>query len=285
MLPNLIETIEDVLINRLRTRYPMQWAESQTNWRTLPIFEFFPTADIAENEVWRIIFEVETRLSLPLFEQTDFFKIRPINLDADPLLHVVIEIAMFIEESQRREELVDYRSALDKSSPSRVKIFYATDRTQQRGLETSIGYSGGRSFDGKLFYGSSEVTVPAKHRLGKLERPSIFKLEFRKNRNKHFTVADLISFDEEEFIKQISTKIAASPSKDAFVFIHGYNVTFNDAAMRTAQLAFDLNFSGAPILYSWPSNGNFIDYMKDEAMAVPTRSCTSPRSSGLATTA
>jgi esterase/lipase superfamily enzyme len=35
--------------------------------------------------------------------------------------------------------------------------------------------------------------------------------------------------------------------KDAFVFIHGYNVSFEDAARRTGQFAYDLKFVGAPI--------------------------------------
>jgi esterase/lipase superfamily enzyme len=29
-------------------------------------------------------------------------------------------------------------------------------------------------------------------------------------------------------------------------------------------MAYDLNFIGAPIFYSWPSNGKMIDYLKDE---------------------
>ena len=43
--------------------------------------------------------------------------------------------------------------------------------------------------------------------------------------------------------------VSRSPRKDAFVFIHGFNVAFEDAVMRTAQIAYDLGFDGAPILY------------------------------------
>ena len=52
--------------------------------------------------------------------------------------------------------------------------------------------------------------------------------------------------------------------KSAFVFVHGYNVTFEDAARRTAQMAYDLGFDGAPVFYSWPSQGETADYMVDE---------------------
>ena len=33
--------------------------------------------------------------------------------------------------------------------------------------------------------------------------------------------------------------------RQAFVFLHGYNVTFEAAAYRTAQIAYDLRFDGA----------------------------------------
>jgi esterase/lipase superfamily enzyme len=50
------------------------------------------------------------------------------------------------------------------------------------------------------------------------------------------------------------------------VFIHGYNVTFEDSCRRTAQIAYDLKFAGAPIMYSWPSEGTVAAYVKDETV-------------------
>ena len=51
---------------------------------------------------------------------------------------------------------------------------------------------------------------------------------------------------------------------DAFLFIHGYNVTFEGAARRTAQMAYDLGFNGAAVFYSWPSQGTPTAYTIDE---------------------
>jgi esterase/lipase superfamily enzyme len=48
------------------------------------------------------------------------------------------------------------------------------------------------------------------------------------------------------------------------VFIHGYNVSFEDAARRAAQLAYDLEFAGIPMLYSWPSVESVAKYTIDE---------------------
>ncbi len=71
--------------------------------------------------------------------------------------------------------------------------------------------------------------------------------------------------DEESFFDQLRFKIGASPSQSAFVFIHGYNVTFEDAVLRTAQISYDLKYDGAAILYSWPSQGTLWGYSRDEA--------------------
>jgi esterase/lipase superfamily enzyme len=42
-------------------------------------------------------------------------------------------------------------------------------------------------------------------------------------------------------------------------------VSFEDAARRTAQIANDVGFDGAPIFYSWPSRANTAQYTFDEA--------------------
>jgi esterase/lipase superfamily enzyme len=59
--------------------------------------------------------------------------------------------------------------------------------------------------------------------------------------------------------------VSATKEKKAFVFVHGFDVTFEDAARRTAQLAYDLKFQGVPIFYSWPSRGELAGYPADEA--------------------
>ena len=56
---------------------------------------------------------------------------------------------------------------------------------------------------------------------------------------------------------RLREEVRDSRRKEAFVFIHGYNVAFDDAIYRTAQIAYDLSFDGPPILYSWPSRASW----------------------------
>jgi esterase/lipase superfamily enzyme len=51
----------------------------------------------------------------------------------------------------------------------------------------------------------------------------------------------------------------------AVIFVHGYNVSFEEAALRAAQIGFDLQVPGITAFFSWPSRGTFVGYHADEA--------------------
>ncbi|MDX2111874.1 MAG: alpha/beta fold hydrolase [Verrucomicrobiota bacterium] len=51
----------------------------------------------------------------------------------------------------------------------------------------------------------------------------------------------------------------------ALFYLHGFNVSFEDAAIRAAQIGYDLNVQGATAFFSWPSRGSVTAYPADEA--------------------
>lgn len=137
-----------------------------------------------------------------------------------------------------------------------------------RGTEVASGvspYGGGR---GALQLGKCEVTIPRVHQSGEVERPSILRLEFSENLERHVTLRQVIPQAELEFYQAVKRRVQASPQQDLFVFVHGFNVSFEAAARRTAQIAHDLEYAGAPIFYSWPSQGQAWDYTVDETNVV-----------------
>jgi esterase/lipase superfamily enzyme len=69
-----------------------------------------------------------------------------------------------------------------------------------------------------------------------------------------------------EFYERLRGEFAAEPGRDLFVFIHGYNVTFDAAAKRAAQIAYDMGHSAVPVLFSWPSRGRTVGYIADTAV-------------------
>jgi esterase/lipase superfamily enzyme len=144
-----------------------------------------------------------------------------------------------------------------------VRVFYATDRRSVIDHQ-SLHYLGIQSPKNTVSYGSCDVSIPLRHTLAKLERPSIWRLEYHADPEKHIVLQKIESETEDAFFTQVSGSISASQGKEAFVFVHGYNESFEDAAIRTAQLTYDFGFNGAPILYSWPSKGSLLGYLADE---------------------
>lgn len=158
------------------------------------------------------------------------------------------------------------RKAISPSIPdvgfSLVKIFYATDRAKLAAKPGKVIDYGPRRADG-LQLGECDVSIPARHKAGSVERPKWWKFEFAEDPEKHVTLRTVTELGDEDFYSRVSQKIAGSERKEAFVFVHGYNVKFANAARQTAQMAFDLRFDGAPILYSWPSQGTIPGYVVD----------------------
>lgn len=142
-----------------------------------------------------------------------------------------------------------------------VEIFYATERarTGQRG---AVRFYGSRR--GPLEYGRAEISVPRDREIGTLRTPSILTLDIFESEERHFILKSVEPMSgATAFFQAVSSRVAVSDRKEVFVFIHGFNTTFEDAALRTAQMASDLRLDGAPILWSWPSRGAVLGYWSD----------------------
>jgi esterase/lipase superfamily enzyme len=145
-----------------------------------------------------------------------------------------------------------------------VKIFYATDREQTGDQAPSKFYAGERKKEDCLTYGTCEVSIPRDHKLAHIERPS-WRNCYREDPEKHIVLLSLNLRATDNYFSELSADIASSGRKQVLVFIHGFDVTFEEGVWRTAQLAYDLGFDGPPVLYSWPSIGRLRDYTVDEA--------------------
>lgn len=112
--------------------------------------------------------------------------------------------------------------------------------------------------------GICEVSIPPVHEFGDVELPELVHFEFSADPTKHFVLSKITPHPSTEFYAKLREKVAASPKRDLFVFVHGFHNTFQKAAFRTAQLSYDLGFNGAPVMFSWPSQGKVLDYRTDE---------------------
>lgn len=155
-----------------------------------------------------------------------------------------------------------------------VPVYYGTDRARVPN-DKRIDYGSDRGR--RLELGRALVSVPKAHEVPQIERPwaitiPYFKVkiyEEKEDPKKHFMMQEIKSLSEAEMLALVKERLAASARyKDhAFVFVHGYNTTFDSAVYRAAQIAYDIKFDGAPFVYSWPSGGGIASYTYDRESA------------------
>lgn len=151
-----------------------------------------------------------------------------------------------------------------------VPVYYGTDRARvPNDKRVDYGADRGR----RLELGRALVSVPKAHEVPQVERPWAITVPYfnykvyqqAEDPKKHFIIQDIKAMSEPELLKLVKERLAKSARyKDhAFIFIHGYNTSFDFAIYRAAQIAYDIKFDGAPFAYSWPSGGGIASYTYD----------------------
>ena len=145
-----------------------------------------------------------------------------------------------------------------------MPVYYGTDRARST-EQPRIDYGSDRNR--QLQLGQALVTVPKSHQVPNVERPWVYTIPFTniviwreaEDPKRHFTMKEIRELTQAEFVELVRKRLEESKEyKDhALVFVHGFNTSFDFAVYRTAQIAYDLKFDGAPFLYSWPSKGQF----------------------------
>jgi esterase/lipase superfamily enzyme len=127
---------------------------------------------------------------------------------------------------------------------------------------------GGQRHD-RITRGRVEVFVPQAHRFGEIGSGFWKRLLRFDLRNDRLRLQHVETQEREAFFRDIcSTMQDASDSGEephALFFLHGFNVSFEDAAIRAAQIGYDLKVTGATAFFSWPSRGSVKAYPVDEA--------------------
>ncbi|NNF81276.1 MAG: alpha/beta hydrolase [Flavobacteriaceae bacterium] len=156
-------------------------------------------------------------------------------------------------------------TTVDRGSgePKYVKlpIYFATDRNKVNTDDWNEMFGNERS---ELKYGICQVSIPHDHKIGEIESPSIWRFEFTEDPEKHIMIHKVSMLEKDNFFGKLRRDIQATTHKRTFLFVHGYNTSFSDAAKRTAQISYDLLFDGKAVFYSWPSQASTFKYAKDE---------------------
>lgn len=162
-----------------------------------------------------------------------------------------------------------------------VDLYYGTDRKagepRTRGDQVRIGTYGAEP-GGRLELGKATVSIPKNRKPGTIPVAGvdlvITTLNYRQaDLARDFTVLGVNAISQDKFVAAIQARLGQAQSYQghAFVFIHGYFVTFDDAIFRAAQITYDMGFDGLPLVYSWPSAGQFRQYITDRDRAREAR--------------
>ncbi|MDM0007910.1 alpha/beta hydrolase [Variovorax sp. J22G73] len=90
-----------------------------------------------------------------------------------------------------------------------------------------------------------------------------------KNPMRYFRLLDADQISEGDIARITADFFKGKPGKhSALVFVHGYNVAFQAAAFRAAQMSFDMELQSMPVFFSWASKAGTAAYWRDENTAL-----------------
>lgn len=150
------------------------------------------------------------------------------------------------------------------SSPEADRVDILTATTRAPSDDAGLLYTGDRG-DGVSFR-NIVVSIPKRRQVGTIQLP-----------------ASVPGNPATDFVVTSETPIAKANlagwfrahggrKRRVFVFVHGFNTRFDRAVFRLAQLAHDTDANAAPVLFSWPSRGELLDYRRDFDNASYSRS-------------
>jgi esterase/lipase superfamily enzyme len=142
-------------------------------------------------------------------------------------------------------------------------VWYGTNRKL-----SSFGFFGVTQ-DSRLNFGTCMVTIPETHKFGSIGSSAIkrFLMRLFHHVDDQLHLYSTTALDSVSFVSSIQRALLHHNPKERciFIYIHGFNVTFEQAAIRAAQIGFDLKIPGVMGFFSWPSRfGGVRAYPFDE---------------------
>lgn len=116
-----------------------------------------------------------------------------------------------------------------------------------------------------MSYAEFTISIPPSHKPGNIELPGATP----DPRSAFVTVSQRV-LDKPTFEAEISRRRGARPPKVG-VYVHGYNINFQEAVFRMAQMVADADIDGVPIVFAWPSEGRETGYVADKDAAAFSR--------------
>lgn len=159
-------------------------------------------------------------------------------------------ILLFFLISCASPEIGDLINQRTKESFMETKSFPTYFTTTRRKKANSGVFCDTNAFGNmtatSLYYGECPISVPSKHAIGDIPWQNVG------DRDSKFLLQDRKDWERVDFFRGVSILEA----KELLVFVHGFNVNFDEAMVRGAQIRYDLKFQGPILVFSWPAGAS-----------------------------
>lgn len=143
-----------------------------------------------------------------------------------------------------------------------LKLFFATNRRATGQAATDQAFSGERA--DAVTRGTVEVSVQRQKAMKDLDRtPAVLRFDGVTDLQGFAAAGRFTVLERDAWEAELRRRAARFEKPGVLLFIHGYNVSFVDAARRAAQLSYDLAFPGPTVFFAWPSDASLTGYLKD----------------------
>lgn len=148
------------------------------------------------------------------------------------------------------------------------RVWFGTDRRLKVDGDFARGFTD--EFSDTFRCGSCVVFIPKSHEFGSIGSTPIVRIWKKVTGQPTDAKLKLLAIEagtSESFVGDLRASLSQLPEgqRDLVLFIHGYNVDFESAAIRAAQVGRDLELPGPMVFYSWPSKATLPGYSADEA--------------------
>ena len=142
-----------------------------------------------------------------------------------------------------------------------LNAFFATNRTVNKEAIPGKMFREGRGSD--PVFGRSYITVKRSGDTFDIEPKSLIKVALQDAPTADATLSHNELISRKNFSKELNSAMEEFGNNDILIFVHGTTVSFEDAATQSAQLNYDLGFTGTTVFYSWPARGDTAAYIVD----------------------
>jgi len=102
----------------------------------------------------------------------------------------------------------------------------------------------GVTLDVATHFGVCKINVPKNHSTGQVPLTK----DGRQSSHEFFKILNSKTLSEASMFEYLK-----KTNRYPLVFVHGFNVRYEDAVVRAAQIAYDLKYQGPIVLFSWPA--------------------------------